>query len=158
MKLQSATEYLASYGWTVLIIALVLIGLFYIGVFSNKQVTSNCIFPGGSLACTNIYIAGNGLLTADVQQGGTYPINVTAIGCNTNSAQAVTTNDINPPGNTVYMIAHQIYQFTAQCYNDSTAYSGNPGDVYTGYFILQYLDTYTGLPTTAYAQIQVKVT
>ncbi len=158
MKLQAAVEFLSSYGWTVLIVVIVLIGLFYIGIFSNKQVNSNCIFPAGVLSCSNVYISQNGLLTVDLIQTGTYPINVSEIGCNSDEAAITTSNVINPPSNVVYMISQETHPFSVQCRNGTGTWSGVPGQAFSGYLAVYYLDTYTKIPSTAYAQVEAKVT
>lgn len=158
MRLQSAIEYLSSYGWAVMIIVGILIGLFYIGVFSNKQVNSNCIFPAGVLSCSNVYISQNGVLAVDLVQTGTYPINVSGIGCNSDEAVITTTNDINPPGNIVYMISQETHPFYVQCYNGTGTWSGAPGQAFGGYLAVYYTSTYTNIPSTAYAQVEAKVT
>ena len=157
MKLQAAIEFLTSYGWTVIIVVLVLIGLYYIGIFSNKQVNSNCIFPTGTMSCSSVYITENGVLELNLVQTGTYPINVSGIGCNANEAEITTSNAINPPSNVVYMVAQQSHPFSVQCYNGTVAYSGSPGGAFQGYLAIYYIDTYTKIPATAYAQIEAKV-
>ncbi len=57
-KLQSAMEYLMTYGWAILIIAIVLIALFSLGVFSNANLGTSCIAESGfecnGLTLTNI--------------------------------------------------------------------------------------------------------
>ncbi len=53
VKLQSAMEYLMTYGWAILIIAIVLIALFSLGVFSSNNLGTSCISESGFL-CTNM--------------------------------------------------------------------------------------------------------
>jgi hypothetical protein len=44
-KSQSAMEYLTTYGWALLIIALALASLFYLGLFNQGGIVNNeCIF------------------------------------------------------------------------------------------------------------------
>ena len=53
---QAATEFLASYGWAILIIALVLAALVWLGVFSTSQaVPERCTFQAG-LECSDVRI------------------------------------------------------------------------------------------------------
>jgi hypothetical protein len=158
MKLQAAFEFLLSYGWAVLIVVLVLIGIYYIGIFSNKQINSNCVFPAGTLSCTNVYISQNGILTMDLVYSGTYPINVSGMGCNSDEQAIVTSNDINPPSNVVNIISQQSHQFSLQCYNNSVAFAGSSGGFFKGYISVYYIDTYTKLPSTAYAQTEAQIT
>ena len=42
-RLQSAMEYLLTYGWAILIIAAVLVALFSLGVFNSNPITTSCI-------------------------------------------------------------------------------------------------------------------
>ena len=53
VKLQSAMEYLMTYGWAILIIAIVLIALFSLGVFSSNNLGTSCIAESG-FECSNL--------------------------------------------------------------------------------------------------------
>ncbi|RLG18950.1 hypothetical protein DRN67_03725, partial [Candidatus Micrarchaeota archaeon] len=54
---QAAIEYLSTYGWAVLVIALVLAALVWLGVFNVQgQVQDRCSFPAGSLECHDLKI------------------------------------------------------------------------------------------------------
>ncbi|MDE1854759.1 MAG: hypothetical protein KGH57_00340 [Candidatus Micrarchaeota archaeon] len=67
VKAQSAMEYLMTYGWAILIIAVVLGALFSLGVFSsNNSLGTSCISNAGYL-CSNPQIHG-GTLTVNVGQ------------------------------------------------------------------------------------------
>jgi len=51
-KAQAAMEFLSTYGWAVLIIALVLVAIAWLGVFGIPwQVQDRCTFPIGTLNC-----------------------------------------------------------------------------------------------------------
>jgi hypothetical protein len=65
MRAQSAMEYLMTYGWAILIIAVVLGALFSIGVFSPSLVTA-CI-PSSGFTCLNPTLH-TGTFTATVGQ------------------------------------------------------------------------------------------
>lgn len=85
MKLQSAIEYLMTYGWAILIIAVILLLLFNLGVFTAKPGAGSCVANSGFL-CGNPVLATNGLLTAKFGEFG-QNIEITGIGCsNTTSA------------------------------------------------------------------------
>ena len=67
-KAQSAMEYLMTYGWTILIIAVVIAVLFSLGVFnfnSGAVASGSCVAKSGFL-CKTPVMASNGLLSATV--------------------------------------------------------------------------------------------
>jgi hypothetical protein len=57
-KAQSAMEYLMTYGWSILILAVVLASLYFLGVFSSIISPSSCIATPGYL-CTGIKFSTN---------------------------------------------------------------------------------------------------
>ena len=56
-------EYLMTYGWSILIVAIVLVSLFELGIFGNNSLSGNgaCISQSGYL-CTKVTLATNGIL------------------------------------------------------------------------------------------------
>ncbi len=63
-KAQSAMEYLMTYGWAILIIAIVLAALFSLGVFSSSSFTGTvCVASSGFLCSNPILHAGNFVAT-----------------------------------------------------------------------------------------------
>ncbi len=63
LKAQSAMEYLMTYGWAILIIAVVLGALFSLGVFSGGTLLgTNCI-PAPGYLCTNPSLTTSGTLS-----------------------------------------------------------------------------------------------
>jgi hypothetical protein len=66
-KAQSAMEYLMTYGWAILIIAVVLGALFSLGVFSGTSFMGTVCIPSSGFVCTNP-ILHNGQLTVTVGQ------------------------------------------------------------------------------------------
>ncbi|RLG18949.1 hypothetical protein DRN67_03720 [Candidatus Micrarchaeota archaeon] len=59
-RAQAAVEYLSTYGWAVLVIALVLAALVWLGVFNvASDVPDVCQFPIGTLTCKDVKIAKN---------------------------------------------------------------------------------------------------
>lgn len=52
-RLQSAMEYLMTYGWAILIIAVVLIGLFSLGVFGGSALLGSTCTSNPQFLCTN---------------------------------------------------------------------------------------------------------
>ena len=101
---QSAMEYLMTYGWSLLIIALALVALFELGAFNGFGGASSCIAQSGYL-CTNIWANAN---TASGNHAGGEPSITVTIGQATgqtwsnvyiiSAPQGITINDnnINP--------------------------------------------------------------
>jgi len=74
-KAQSAMEYLMTYGWAILIIAVVLGALFSLGVFSGASLLgTTCIASSGYLCTGLVYTHSNNDLSATIGQntGATY--------------------------------------------------------------------------------------
>ncbi len=158
-KLQSATEYLMTYSWAILIIALVVAALFAIGLF-KPSVGTQCILPGG-LACSSVFLSSNGLLTINLLQVTTAPINVTSYGCNKNNtvAHMYCPNSVcpAPPDNQVRMLIGANYTFNVECWSGGSAYNGVVGGAYTGYIIINYTDSNSGFPHTVEGQLALSV-
>ena len=67
-KAQSAMEYLMTYGWAILIIAVVLGALFSLGVFSGSSLLgTSCVASPGYL-CQNPVLSTSGTLTVLIGQ------------------------------------------------------------------------------------------
>lgn len=71
LKLQSAMEYLMTYGWALIMIMIVVVALFELGVIGNSPISTNCI-PQTGFACFSptfnhgvlgSYPAGNVIMT-----------------------------------------------------------------------------------------------
>lgn len=85
VKSQSAMEYLMTYGWSILIIAVVLGTLYTLGVFSAFNLgPSTCVSSTGFL-CQNPTINNAGALSFTFGYVGTAPLNITEIGCSSGS-------------------------------------------------------------------------
>ncbi|MDE1870991.1 MAG: hypothetical protein KGI06_02000 [Candidatus Micrarchaeota archaeon] len=68
-KAQSAMEYLMTYGWAILIIAVVLGALFSLGVFSGSSLLGNaCIAQSGFLCQNPVYVHSTGYIQVQVGQ------------------------------------------------------------------------------------------
>ena len=75
LKAQSAMEYLMTYGWAILIIAVVLGALFSLGVFSGTSLLgTTCIASSGYYCSGLVYSHTNNQITATIGQstGATY--------------------------------------------------------------------------------------
>ncbi|MFA6036007.1 MAG: hypothetical protein WC759_03545 [Candidatus Micrarchaeia archaeon] len=56
-KGQAAIEFLTTYGWALLVIAIVLVALSWLGVFSPQNIIQeHCSFPVGTLGCNEVLI------------------------------------------------------------------------------------------------------
>lgn len=53
LKLQSAMEYLMTYGWAILIIAVVMVALFSLGILGGSPLSTTCL-PGSGYECTAV--------------------------------------------------------------------------------------------------------
>ena len=157
LKIQSAMEYLTTYGWALLIMAVVLAAMFALGVFNPGQFAGQeCLLPAG-FSCLSYFVANNGMLTLNLQQSTPTALNVTGYNCSTNS----TTVKIIPqiPVNQVYMSVGSNYTFTMRCYNSAGGYANAliSGTLFTGSIGINYTESQTGFPHTAYGRIAVKV-
>ena len=68
LKAQSAMEYLMTYGWAILIIAVVLGALFSLGVFSGASLIGNACIAGPGYYCGTMVFTHAGTLTASIGQ------------------------------------------------------------------------------------------
>lgn len=148
IKAQSAIEYLTTYGWAILVMAVILSALFVLGVFNPGSFAGQeCLLQAG-FSCLNIYMSPNGLLDINLMQATQSPIKITAIGCSTNATVA-TMQAPNPPTNSVYLSIGANYTFSIQCYTQNNIpVSLSPGSLFSGYLIINYTSTTTGFPST----------
>ncbi len=153
LKAQSAMEYLTTYGWAILILAIVLAAIISLNLFNPGQfATQECLLPA-DFNCLGYFMGTNGTISLNIQQTTEYPINVTSIGCSTNSTIYSSTN-YHP---NVYLPISSNYTFNVPCYS-------SPGDVellsagqlFTGTVQINYTDTTTGFPKTDIGKVIVK--
>ena len=73
MKAQSAMEYLMTYGWAILIIAIVLVALFSLGIFNSSSfINTTCIATSG-FQCSSVSLTPSGMsLTIGQATGQTW--------------------------------------------------------------------------------------
>ena len=75
-KLQSAMEYLMTYGWAILIIGVVLAALYELNVFTPSSYVANiCTMPSG-FTCIGDSIYGNGMVLLNLGYTNMNPIQV----------------------------------------------------------------------------------
>lgn len=156
MKLQSAMEYLTTYGWAILIIGIALVVIF--SLFPQTTQSQECILPAG-FSCLNYFMAQNGMLQLNLLQATQYPIQITAVGC----SNPETVSRMDYPANQPYFSAPVNVPIGTndtldiQCYTNTTAYFGKINSVYSGYVTLNYTNAYTDFPNTVYGRVVVKV-
>ena len=151
IKAQSAIEYLTTYGWAILVIVIVLSVLFEMGLFS-PHISSECVFS--NFSCFNTSFSTTGILTLTLIQSTDYPINMSAIGCNTKQ-DTLYMVPINPQNQ--LQIGQSITE-TIQCYQNGVKYSGKPKSTYKGYISINYTDLKTGFSYVVYGRLIQKVT
>jgi hypothetical protein len=157
LKAQTAIEYLITYGWAILIMAVVLSALFFLGVFNPGIFAGQeCLLPAG-FSCSSFYLYPNGMLSLNLLQVTQSPINVTAIGCSTNQTILNMQAPYNPPSNQIYMPIGSNYTFTLFCYQGNSVYTGKIGSLFDGYLVINYTSTTTGFPHIITGQIIAKV-
>ncbi|MEM3181306.1 MAG: hypothetical protein QXY86_02930 [Candidatus Micrarchaeaceae archaeon] len=117
-KAQSAMEYLMTYGWAILIIAVVLGALFSLGVFSSSSFLGTACIPQSGFLCSNPIATATGLtvtvgqatgsswssvVLCFVPTGTTVPSTCSTSGYSSNSvgslASGQTVTATFPPGN-----------------------------------------------------------
>jgi hypothetical protein len=147
-------EYLITYGWAFLIIAIVMGALIASNAFNPGQgVSQECILQAG-FNCLSAYMAENGLLTINLLQATQSTINITAIGCN--EEPVLTEMEGFKPNVTMYIDANST--FTVQCYTSTgAAFSGRPGALFEGSLIVNYTDISTGFPQVIYGKIIARI-
>jgi hypothetical protein len=152
-KLQSALEYLTTYGWAILIIAIILGAFLYLGVFNpGTFINSQCIMPA-DFSCLTSVLQQSGVLLVNLQQNTQYTINITSMGCNT---QAIYSTMIIGQNGILTISANKTFSLI-QCYNGTTAYSAKPGTVFNGYLLVNYTDLQTGFKKTSIGTLVEKV-
>ncbi|MGC8586816.1 MAG: hypothetical protein ACP5K9_00810 [Candidatus Micrarchaeia archaeon] len=154
LKAQSAMEYLMTYGWAILIIAVVLGALFSLGVFSGASLLgTTCIASSGYL-CSSPILHG-GTLTATVGQatGATWSA---ATLCLVGSGVVPTTSCTNVPGANVIVSGGLVSgqtatpQFTAYVNSagGATSLPSSVGSTFSGYIYAVYtVGSQSGLMT-----------
>jgi hypothetical protein len=169
MRLQSAIEFLTTYGWAILIISVVLASLYSLGVFNQNALTPNiCALPA-DIGCLSSSIAPTGILTINIQQATEYTINVFAVGCNdkgsptanTITGGAGTMTVISPPA-TIPVGGNATFSIPCYTYSKATSneivYNGIIGSAYKGYLIVNYTNLPDGFNHTAEGTLIQKVT
>jgi len=150
LKAQSAMEYLMTYGWAILIIAVVLGALFSLGVFSGSSLLgTSCIATSGFL-CQNPILSTSGTLTATIGQENGYTaynaffyVSPQSSGVNSVGFPTTVSQCTSPPSGTTLSSGQTV---TISCPN--VLPSPSPiGTSFSGYIWLNYSLT-SGGPAT----------
>ena len=152
-KLQSAMEYLMTYGWAILIIGVVLVSLYELNVFNpSSYVSSICALPSG-FNCVGQSLYGNGMILLNIEYTNINPIQVTQLGCNTNQ----TTANIHTYTTPVAMNAGENSTFAVTCYSGTGPFTGQLDSVFSGSVVINYTDARTGFQNLIYGKLVTKV-
>jgi len=85
LKAQSATEFLLTYGWGIVVISLALIAVFSSPLFSNVFYSKYCYISPG-FACSQFIVNSTGNLSIMLTQAIGLNVNITQIACSTSAA------------------------------------------------------------------------
>ncbi len=151
MKLQSGVEYIITYSWAFLLLAIAIAVLFELGVFTPVSAGSgHCILPSG-WSCVSYAMNTSGAINLSVLQTLGSQIIVTGIACYQNSSY------INIDAQrALKMNSGSEQSFAAKCYTASNAlYSGAIGTTYQGYISIYYVKTSDGIAESMTGSILV---
>lgn len=152
-KLQSAMEYIMTYGWAILVLGVVLVTLYELNVFTpSNYVSPICTMPAG-FSCVSNYLYGNGMIVLNIEYTNIDPIAVTQIGCNSNQTTAHLYTYAIP----VAINSGENSTFAVTCYQGSTPFSGPLGTLFSGSIAVNYTDTHTGFQNFIYGKVVTKV-
>ena len=148
MKAQSAMEYLMTYGWSILIIAITLVSLFELGFFNGKggSISQGCISESGYL-CSNPILYTSGVLITNVGSIG-QSITITGTGCSLNS-----TNPSITPVVSQSLSSGEVVSLQFQC----PLSSNSIGSSFSGYLWVQYSNSYQSNLTSLIGKVIVSI-
>ena len=146
-KAQSAMEYLTTYGWAILLIAIILIAFFDLGVFGNGNATSTTCLAEVGFSCSNPLLNSTGNFSVELGNSFSYPLNITGIGCS-NSTSAPST--FTPFLTQIFSNGQSnlTYQCTMQSNNIGASFAGTLWIQYNNNQVAQ-VATISGKATTA---------
>ena len=131
LKSQSAMEYLMTYGWAILIVAVVLAALYQLGFFSGTNfITTSCIAESG-FTCQKPVMNVTGYVQVDIGQISNGTMTVTGYAC-TNNTQSP--SSFNTYSGTLSLTSGQTQQAVVKC----PGVGGQIGSAFRGYIWIQY--------------------
>jgi len=141
-KGQTAIEFLMTYGWAILAVVIVVAVLFYLGVFSPRNVAPNsCQLPAG-FSCYSFKISGNASLYLDLGQSTGKKVRITGIACSKADSPSLASANITIDSGSHAVVANS--NVTCKEPNDSSP--GNSSSYYRGKIVISYTEIETGLP------------
>lgn len=146
-----------TYGWAILVIALVLGVLYALGVFNPSALAhTECIFPAG-FSCLSSTLHQNGNFTFNFEQVSSSPIKVTAVGCDS----VVSTSNLKSANVIIGIGDNYTFRtnssFPLKCYDNGSIFSRPIGTIFNGYVIVNYTNLQTGYPGITTATLVQKV-
>ena len=153
MKLQSAMEYLISYGWMLIILGIAIVTIFELGFFNTQGITGPVCTIQDGWSCVHYIMNTNGIVELTLQQTTGNPITVTSIACYQSTSYI---NKIVQVPN-VKMNSGSQQNFLTQCYTSSNAiFEKNiGGQYYSGYMTVYYTDNLDGIAETTSGTIAI---
>ncbi|MEM3841687.1 MAG: hypothetical protein QXN59_03275 [Candidatus Micrarchaeaceae archaeon] len=145
MQAQSAMEYLMTYGWAILIIAVALGLLYVLGLFNPSQTVapSSCTSQSGYV-CADLSLSSNGVVTFEFGQDTGFTIYNLEFACTALETPAGLPNPSNvfTPSPESTMLNSQKEYATATCYSSTgSRFSATQiGTLYTGYLWINYTE------------------
>ncbi|MGC8479124.1 MAG: hypothetical protein ACP5M9_00430 [Candidatus Micrarchaeia archaeon] len=98
IKGQSAMEYLMTYGWAILIIAIVLVALFELGIFGGSTLPTACVAQSGFVCQNPVWASSNIVVSIGQNSGQAYTVVNLAFLSGTNLATFQSTPTSFPSG------------------------------------------------------------
>jgi len=156
-KLQAAMEYLMTYGWAILIIALALGVLYSLGVFNpNRLKPVGCFLPAPFSCQIQSFKGSNGNLSILLGQGSGQTITITGVACVDNSrlSNGLPSNNadwFNPSGTTTIGSGGTTTLTNIYCINPGgSKFNGSIGSSFAGSIIIKYSYGSTATPPYYY--------
>ena len=157
-KSQSSLEYLMTYGWAVIIIAVALSALYVFGVMNPSAfVSQQCLLPAG-FTCAIVGMGSSGIITVNIYQSTGSQITITSVACSTNDTFA---NIPAYAGNQISLRPGANVTLSLPCYTGAgtSPVFLNVGSVFTGYLLLNYTQTsVSGFQHTVSGKLIAKTT
>ncbi|MEM0201373.1 MAG: hypothetical protein QXD23_03125 [Candidatus Micrarchaeaceae archaeon] len=151
-KGQSAMEYLMTYGWAILIIAIVLVALFELGIFGGSTLPTACVAQSG-FVCSNPVYNGQSITITVGQQSTSEYYSANIIFLNSTELSSFTSSfpSTAPTQNVIgNMVPGSTYTATFNAWHSGG--SAAIGTGISGQIWISYLPT-SGSSSTQYAEV-----
>ena len=136
LRLQSAVEYLTTYGWAIILVAVILAALYQLGFFSGTNfITTSCIAESG-FNCQQPVMNITGYVEFNLGQISNGTITVTGVACTNTTANPTFTGVFANGSSTGLLQPEQTSSMVVQC--PGIGSSGKIGSSFRGYIWIQY--------------------